>query len=74
MTVFNQVQKPERTLLTVRQFSEKHPAFTEGSLRFNIFNAHRNGFKQCIRRIGRKILLDESEFFRWVDAQNKIAA
>lgn len=61
----------ERTLLTVRQFSAKHPAFTEGSLRFNIFHADKNGFQACIRRIGRKILLDESEFFRWIDSQNE---
>lgn len=74
MNTTTQSQKAERTLLTVRQFSEKHPAFTEGSLRFNIFNAHANGFKHCIRRIGRKILLDEAEVFNWIDRQNKMAA
>lgn len=59
-----------RTLLTVRQFSEKHPAFPEGGLRYNIFHADTNGFKKCIRRVGRKILLDEGEVFRWIDEQN----
>lgn len=60
-----------RNLLTVRQFSQKHPAFPEGGLRYNIFHAKNNGFSQCIRRIGRKVLLDEAEVFRWIDNQNQ---
>lgn len=61
-----------RTLLTVRQFSQKHPAFPEGGLRYNIFHADKNGFTKCIRRIGRKVLLDEAEVFRWIDEQNAL--
>lgn len=59
-----------RTLLTVRQFTEKHPAFSEGGLRYIIFHAEKNGFVKCIRRIGRKVLLDEKSVFQWVDEQN----
>lgn len=62
-----------RTLLTVRQFSEKHPAFPQGSLRNLIFHAEANGFKRCVRRINSKVLLDEQEVFRWVDHQNSAA-
>ena len=58
------------SLLTVRQFSQKYPAFPEGGLRYQIFHAERNGFSRCIRRVGRKVLLEESEVFRWIDAQN----
>ncbi len=58
-----------RSLLTVSQFAQKHPAFTEGGLRYHIFHADKNGFNQCIRRIGRKVLLDEQAVFRWVDSQ-----
>lgn len=60
----------DRTLLTVRQFSQKHEAFTEGGLRHLIFYADTNGFNTCIRRIGRKVLLDERAVFGWIDAQN----
>ncbi len=63
-----------RNLLTVRQFSQKYPAFPEGGLRYNIFHADRNDFQRCLRRIGRKVLIDEQEFFGWVDAQNRKAA
>lgn len=60
-----------RSFLTVRQFSQKHPAFPEGGLRYNIFHAEKNGFAKCIRRIGRKVILDEQAVFRWVDEQNR---
>jgi hypothetical protein len=55
--------------LTVRQISEKYPAFSQGGIRSLIFNAHHNGFSQCIRRIGRKILIKESIFIEWVEGK-----
>lgn len=56
------------TLLTVRQFSEKHPAFPVGGLRFRIFHEDENGMKaaKVVVRDGRKILLDEEKFFDWL--------
>lgn len=70
-----------RTLLTVRQFSEKHPAFTQGAIRNLIFLAENrktskgvingNGLSIAIVRIGKKILIDEPKFFDWVDAQQE---
>ncbi len=59
-----------KSLLTVRQFSERHPAFTQGSLRNLIFNAKTNGLDSALVRIGRKVLIDESAFFAWIDRQN----
>ena len=59
-----------KILLTVRQFSEKHPAFTQGSLRNLIFNAKQNGFDACLVRVGRKILIDEAAFFTWLNRIN----
>jgi len=60
-----------RNLLTVRQFSQKHPAFPESGLRYTIFHESQNGFAKCIRRIGRKVLLDEQAVFHWIDEQNQ---
>jgi hypothetical protein len=64
-----------RTLLTVQQFSEKHPAFTQASLRWQIFNELTNGLAEAgvILRVGRKVLIDESRFFDWLDRQNGVA-
>ncbi len=59
-------------LLSVNIFSEKHAAFTKGGLRSLIFNEHSNGLAKsgAIVRIGRKVLIDESKFFAWVESQN----
>jgi len=64
------------TLLTVRQFCLRHPAFTQGSLRWLIFKAaspdtdadheHNAALNDALVRIGRRVLIDESKFFEWV--------
>lgn len=74
-----QAQKSLRLLLTVRQFAEKHPAFSEPSLRNLIFNAFPNssrkvaiagnGLDMAILKVGRKILIDETKFFEWIELQ-----
>jgi hypothetical protein len=55
--------------LSVRQMAEKHPAFSEASLRYHIFHERQNGLAGAIRRLGRKVLIDEGLFFRWVENQ-----
>ena len=57
-------------LLTINQFIENHPFNTHGGIRFLIFNAETNGFKKVIKRIGRKVLIDENAFFAWVEEMN----
>jgi len=46
-----------------------YKAFPVGSIRTLIFFAESNGFKACIRRVGRKVLIDEEAFLRWVEEQ-----
>lgn len=40
-----------------------------GGLRHLIFNAKRNGFDAVVRRVGRRVLIDETAFFAWVSRQ-----
>ena len=63
------------TYLTVQQFTAKHTAFNTGGLRSLIFNEHQNGLAKsgAVVRIGRKVLIDETKFFSWVESQNKAA-
>jgi hypothetical protein len=68
-------------IFTVKQFAQRNPAFSELSLRNLIFkSAERqsslglipgNGLIHAgaIVRIGRKVLIDEPAFFKWVDSQ-----
>jgi hypothetical protein len=69
--------------LTVSQFSEANPAFTEASVRNLIFKAEPresslgmipgNGLTEsgAIIRLGRKVLIHEARFFAWLEAQQK---
>ena len=75
-----------RVVLTVHQFNQRNPAFTESALRNLIFKADErlgangtipaNGLVEsgAIIRIGRKVLIDEDRFFEWMEAQNKRGA
>lgn len=58
------------TLLTVKQFSQRHPAFTEGGLRWLLFNREQNGFERAVVKVGRRVLIDVDEFFGWLHTQN----
>ena len=41
-----------------------------GQLRALTFNADKNGFNKCIRRIGRRVLISVPDYFQWVEEQN----
>lgn len=58
-----------RRFATVRQAAELYPAFTQASIRWLIFNEKQNGFNVCVRRVGRKVLLDLDQFDSWIDEQ-----
>ncbi len=53
------------TLSTVKQFSNKHHAWSESSVRWNIFNADKNGLAEAgaIVRDGGKVLINEEKWF-----------
>ncbi len=65
---------------TVRQFCEKHEAFSEGGIRWLIFNAtprpNSKGEQICNNlgpafvRIGRRIYINEKKFFELVNNSN----
>jgi hypothetical protein len=59
----------EKRLIPVTQWSNYHPWPPIGGLRHFIFNEHSNGFSHCVRRVGRKVLIDEGRFFEWVENQ-----
>lgn len=60
--------------LTVKQLVKKHPYLTEPGLRWMLFNRAQNGLNTAVIRIGKKILIDEELFEKWVDGQREVAA
>lgn len=58
----------EHQILTVKQFAQRHTWITLAGLRWLLFNRRSNGLQAsgAIIRMGRKILIDEQEFLRWL--------
>jgi hypothetical protein len=54
-------------LIPVMDWAKHHPWPPVGGLRHLIFNAKSNGFDAVVRRIGRRVLIDEVKFFAWVE-------
>ena len=57
-------------LIPVTKWSDHHAWPPIGGLRHLIFHAESNGFDKAIKRIGRRVLIDEAVFFEWVEEQN----
>lgn len=56
-------------LIPVPHWNKYHPWPPIGGLRHLIFNAESTGFNKVLRRIGRRVLIDEAAFFEWVNSQ-----
>lgn len=79
--------RPPRRLFTIAKFAERHSDFTTPSAITNqVFKAQPrlstkgeipgNGMLDfgVIIRIGRRVLIDEDAYFRWLDAQQNGAS
>ena len=62
----------KRNLRTVAQFANNTP-FTEGQIRWWIFQADNNGMAEAdvVVRVGRRVYLDSDAFEQWVARQNR---
>ncbi len=61
-------------LETVKTLTKKYPnVITPGGLRWEIFNADKNGLSEsgAIIRHGRKILINADLYFEWLCSQKK---
>jgi hypothetical protein len=59
-----------KRLATVKTIPQLYPGvFSESSIRWLIFNERENGFAQCVRRLGKKVLIDLDRFETWIDQQ-----
>lgn len=61
-------------LRTIRQTAERNKAFTEGALRWHVFNSKHNGLDKAIVRVGRRVLIDELEFSKWLEQKRETVA
>lgn len=58
-----------KNLRTIKQLAaEAAPIFTEGKLRWWVYNADKNGLKVAIVRVGGRIYLDREAFNLWLES------
>ena len=61
-----------QTLFTIKQFAERHPAFSSNSLRWIIFRSadksdlNYSKFTPAIHRVGGRVLIEEQKFLNVV--------
>lgn len=53
--------------LTVSEWCKRHSWPPAGGIRHLIFHAESNGFTRVIRRVGRRVLLNEAEFLKYIE-------
>lgn len=53
--------------LTPKQMANEYGCYSTQGYRYLIRNADKNGFKCCMRRVGRKILINTEEFEKWIE-------
>lgn len=63
-----------RRLIPLTHWPQYHAFPPIGGLRHLVFHSKSNGFDKCIRRVGRRVLIDEGLFFEWLDGQNQSGA
>ena len=59
----------DNQFIPVTQWAQHHTWPPLGGLRHLIFNAKTNGFHAVVRRVGRRVLIDEKAFLMWVEQQ-----
>jgi len=69
-TTSNEDAVTARRLIPVTEWQKYYPRPGEGGLRHLIFFGDSTGFNKVVRRVGRRVLIDEAAFFEYVDAQN----
>ena len=57
-------------LLTIGQFSQRHPAFSQAGLRWIRFNEETNGFSPAFLNVNSRVLIDEDRFFQIILEKN----
>ena len=60
-----------KSFLTLKQWLEKYSAIPEGGIRHLIFTNRDNFNERVVKKLGRKILLDEHAFLTYIDEHTK---
>jgi len=70
MSEENQNPENSQRLIPVVSFNRYYPDPSVSAIRWLILK-NINGFRRCIVRRGRRVLIDEREYFEWLKEQNE---
>ena len=59
----------EKRYIPIVKWTKYHDWPTLGGIRGIMKQSASNGSEKAFKRIGRKILVDETEFFKWMETQ-----
>lgn len=73
MNINNQTDNltPNTRYIPVPQWEKHHTWPPIGGLRNLIFNRHKNGFDKVVKKVGKRVLINEAAFFEWVEGQGR---
>lgn len=54
-------------IIPLTRWNEYHVWPPQGGLRHLVFHAEKNGFNKVIIRVGRRVLIDENAFFKYIE-------
>jgi hypothetical protein len=57
--------------IPVPDWNKYHTWPPVGGLRNLIFHKHKNGFAKVVKKVGKRVLIDEAAFFEWVANNGK---
>ncbi|MDZ7662521.1 hypothetical protein [Thiohalophilus sp.] len=63
----SQEKLPTSRLIPIPKWNEYHDWPPPGGLRHLVFYGKTNGFDAVVKRVGRRVLIDEQAFFEWVE-------
>ena len=71
MTKLKEAEIPgeARRLIPVTEFNRYYPDPSTAALRWLRFT-NKNDFNRCVVRRGRRVLIDEVEYFKWLNQQH----
>ena len=63
----------ESRYIPLTEWEKKHEFPTTSALRWLVFKGCDNGFSCCVRKVGRRVYLDEIAVLVWIDNQRVTA-
>ncbi|HAT1597248.1 TPA: hypothetical protein JAN72_06555 [Legionella pneumophila] len=71
MKIKNEINFNHNRYIPVTNWNDYHIWPPKGGIRYLIFNKNKNGFDKVVKKVGKRVLIDEAAFFEWVANQGK---